>query len=324
MGKRRENRSNLPPCVYIKHGAYYLVKGGKWTRIGSTTAEALTAHARLAGTAPGSTPGGLPALIWKVYEHKLPTLARSTAASYKACATKLADVFASFEPGQVTQRHVAQLKVDMSATPNMANETVGFLRQVYDFALEHQLVDSNPCTGIKRFEVNKRRRCPSDAELARIYAASGDRLQVIIKLLCLTGQRVGDVLRLRRDQLTEQGIRFKQQKTGAPLTIAWSTELREVVERAKTLSETPSLTLLAGRRGAAPHYRSVIEQWHAACAKAGVEDLHLHDLRAYAVTNAKRQGLDPRAVAGHASESMTARYIRIHDEPIVTGPKIGF
>lgn len=27
--------SNLPPCVYFKHGAYYLVKKNKWTRIPS-------------------------------------------------------------------------------------------------------------------------------------------------------------------------------------------------------------------------------------------------------------------------------------------------
>lgn len=322
MSRQRLDGKHLPPCVYQKHGAYYLVKAGKWTRIGETLDEALREYAVRFET-PAT--GAMPELIWKVYQHKLPKLSKSTAASYKTSAKKLAAAFAEFSPSQVTMRHVAELKLGMASTPNMANETVSFLRIVFDYAIEHQLVDSNPCVGIKRLDVKKRRRCPTDVELKAVHAASGDRLKVIIELLCLTGQRVNDVLHIKRSQLVEQGIRFVQQKTGNPLLISWNPELRAAVERARQLHDNNVLAiyLLGGPRGAAPHYRVVIEQWHDACKRAGVEDLHMHDLRAYAVTSAKRQGLDPRAVAGHSSESMTARYIREHDEPVVTGPSCG-
>ena len=325
MSRPRKSSRHLPPCVYEKHGAYYYVKAGKWTRIAGTADEAVVWYATNVAERT-TTSGTMPDLIERVYQHKLPALARATATAYRSHVKTLKRVFADFRPEQVTGRHVAELKLSLSKTPNMANEAVSFLRGVFDFALEHQLVDSNPCFGIKRYEVTKRRRCPSDAELAAIHAAAGPRLKVIIELLVLTGQRVNDVLKLRRDALTEQGVRFVQQKTGNPLTIRWSPELRETVERAKSLHSDNVLAvyLLAGPRGAPPHYRTIHEQWHEALRAAGVEDLHIHDLRAKAITAAKRQGLDPRAVAGHSSEAMTARYIREHDEPLVEGPSFRF
>ena len=33
MTRLRKHDTGLPPCVYFKHGAYYLVKGGVWTRL---------------------------------------------------------------------------------------------------------------------------------------------------------------------------------------------------------------------------------------------------------------------------------------------------
>ncbi len=32
MRPRKKDR-HLPPCMYIKHGAYYLVRKGKWERL---------------------------------------------------------------------------------------------------------------------------------------------------------------------------------------------------------------------------------------------------------------------------------------------------
>lgn len=313
----RQKNKHLPPCVYHRHGAYYLVRGGKWERLGVDLSSALAEYGRRF-SAPK---GGMSALI----EQAMPIITRKVSANtkrqYTIAARKLSAMLAEFAPEQVQQRHVAQIRLSMADTPNMANRCLTVLRLVFDYAVEQQLVDNNPATGIKRLEEAQRERLISPDEYRLIYAAAVPRLQVIMDLLYLTGQRVTDVLSIRRQDITETGIYFKQGKTGARLLVKWSPELRAVVDRAKKLcGNITALTLLHNRRGAAPDYKSVYEQWTTACGKAGVQDADLRDLRAMSGTAAEDQGINPTALLGHASPTMTKRYLRSKKIPTVEGP----
>jgi integrase len=248
----------------------------------------------------------------------------STARQYKHAAAILKRKFVQFAPHQVQGRHVAQLKKDMSATPNMANRCLSVLRQVFDYALEQQLVDSNPAIGIKRHREAKRTRLLSVQEYAAIYAKAGPRLQVIMDLCIRTGERISDVLKIRTADLTDDGIRFVQMKTGAKRVVPWTPELRAIVERSKSLHQNiRSLTLLHNQRGKAPDYSTVKIQWDKARKAAGIPDVTLHDLRAMAATHAKRQGKNPTALLGHTSPAQTARYLRDREEVIAEGPSFG-
>ena len=55
--------------------------------------------------------------------------------------------------------------------------------------------------------------------------------------------------------------------------------------------------------------------------KAGLDDIHLHDFRAKAITDANKQGHDPQALAGHTTEAQTVRYLRDKEIPRVYGPR---
>ena len=319
MPPRKRDR-HLPACVYLHHGAYWLVKRNRWTRLGTDLPGALVAYARL--IQPQRT-GSMGKLITQALDARRAKLAKNTWAQYQVVARKLESILAEFEPHEILPRHLAEIRQAMQDTPNMANRLLSVARLVFDFALERGLIDSNPATGIKRLTEAKRPRLLTDDEVAAIYAKAPPRLQVIIDLLALTGQRVGDVLALRRSDLTDEGIAFTQQKTGARLVIRWSPALRSVVERANTLhGNVRALTLLHNRRGKAPDYKSTYIQWQTACGAAGVSDAHLHDLRAYALTRAQREGLDPTALAGHTSAAMTKRYLRAREIPVVSGPSL--
>lgn len=320
MTRPRKKDRHLPDCVYHRHGAFYYVKGGRWKRIGTTLSEALGEYSRIL-SAPS---GGMARLINQVLDHVEPTLAKSTARQYRVAGRKLAAMMAEFEPDQVRSKHVAEIKVSLRDTPNMANRCLSVLRVVFQHAVEWQLVDSNPCIGIRRHTEAKRGRYLTDDELAAIRGKAGPRLQAIIDLLYLTGQRVSDVLRIRQGDLQPDGIRFQQGKTGAKLTVRWTPDLRAAVERAKALSgPVRALTLFRNARGKTPDYRTVRDQWEAACRLAGVEDAHIHDVRAKSLTDAKRQGKNPTALAGHKSPAMTERYLRGLEEPLVDGPSFG-
>lgn len=320
MNRPRKKDRHLPRNVYQRHGAFWYVKGGKWTRIGSTLREALSTYAALY-EAPN---GAMPELIAKALDTILKRVKPNTQRQYRIAAHKLSRMLREFQPHELQQKDVAALKAGFVNKPNMGNRCLSVLRQVLDYAVEQQLIPSNPAVAVKRLPEKKRGRLLSVAEYQAIYSKAGPRLQVIMDLLIRTGQRVNDVLRIRRADLTEEGIRFQQQKTDAKRVVPWTPELRAVVERAKGLHQNiVALTLLHNRRGKSPDYRSVQEQWQKACAAASVTDARLHDLRAFAATWAKKQGKNPTLLLGHTSEAQTLRYLRDKEEPVAEGPSFG-
>jgi len=319
MNRPRKTKGPYPPCFYQKHGAFYLVKGGKWTRLGSDLSLALGEYGRLM---EGAKLGGMPKAIQDFYDALPADLADSTKTQYKYAAGVLKRKLSAFDIHDVKPKHVAGIKQSMSDTPNMANRVLSFLRQVFSDLVERQLVDSNPCIGIKRLPEAKRKRLISAAEWEAIHSKAGPRLQVIMELQFLTGQRISDVLSIRRSQLTEAGIEFEQEKTGNRLVVKWTPDLRAAVERAKALSaDRPTLTLLRGRNGGAPDYRSVALQWNNACEAAKVEDARLNDARAMSATAAKRQGKSAQALLGHTTEANTNRYTRGLEHIEADGPR---
>lgn len=317
MNRPRKKNKQLPECMYQKHGAYWHVKRGKWTRLGTELRDSLAAYASIY-EAPK---GGMGGVIAQALAQLQPSLKRSTARQYALAGRKLATMLAEFSPGQVQPKHIAGIKLALAKTPNMANRVLSVARQVFDYALEQQLCEINPAASIKRHKEAKRKRILTAAEREAIYGRAGERLQVIIDLLCLTGQRVNDVLKIRRADLTDDGIRFRQEKTDATLIVRWTPELRAVTERARSLhGNIRALTLLHNRRGKAPGYRTIHLQWALACKAAGVEDAHIHDLRAVSASQTKREGKNPTALLGHTSAAQTVRYLREHEEPVVDGP----
>jgi integrase len=315
--RKRSRDTHLPKSCYLRHGAYWFVRQGKWQRLGSDLQSALAAYGRLVA----EPSGGMKSLVDAALEKKKNSIARSTYKQYEVAAYKIKFMLKGLEPHDVLPRHVAQLKLNLAATPNMANRVLSFLRIVFDYALEWQLVDSNPAIGIKRYPEKQRERLISQDEYKAIHAKAPRRLQIIMELCYLTGQRISDVLNIRHADISDDGIYFRQQKTNARLLVRWSPALRETVDAAKALhGNVRALTLLHNRKGKAPDYRTTKDQWNLACERAGVSDATLHDLRAMSGTAAEAQGLDPTQLLGHTSPNQTKRYLRAKKIPQVTGP----
>jgi integrase len=319
MRPRKRDR-DLPSCVYRKHGALWLVKRGRWTRLGDDgdLEAALAVYARLIDRPTG----GMAPLLESTLKHLRPRVAASTYDSYRKAADKLAEVFAEFAPHQVQPRHVVQFQLAYAGTPNMANRMLSVLRQAFDLALRLEMIDANPCVGVNRLGERKRDRYLSDTELAAIRAKAGPRLQVVMDLLYCTAQRPVDVLKIREADIGEDGITFRQQKTGARLTVKWSPELRAAVDAARALYRVRGVYLVRGRAGKPADYRTVAQQWHDAVTAAGVPDAQLRDIRPKSITDADMQGRQAQALAGHATPAMTQRYIRRRRTPLVEGPSL--
>lgn len=319
MKRRRD--SDLPPNVTLKHGAYYWRKGGKWTPLGRDLHQALAELQRL----QSMPTNGMPWLIEEAMKDILPRVRGKTVGNYKNMAKRLKAVFAEFRIKDVTPHVVATIKRSMKHKQGTANALLSLLRQIFDLAVDtYQVADSNPVASIRRFKRKTRDRLISMDEYGKIYAHAGPQLRCIMDLCLYSGQRISDVLAIKRSDLTDTGIEFDTHKTGDKITVEWTPELRDAVERAKALCPAVSiggwLLMSKQRRSLPPAHGTIYALYKKACETGGVDDATLHDLRAMSLTAADAQGLDAQALATHTSRSQTEAYIRARKHKIVQGP----
>lgn len=328
--------SKLPPCVYKSHGAYFHVVRGKWHPLGRDLPKALAEYARRieqVSTVEGQLDPLINSAFDRMKKRKVDPLAENTIKQYEIASKKLKHLLRKFStPDQVKQKDAAMVKKLLAPTPNMANRVLSFGRQIFADFVEDQLIDSNPFLGIQRHKEARRTRLIEWAEWERIYAVAGTRLRAIMDMLFLTDQRIDDVLNIDERDLLEEGVYFRQSKTGKELIVAWNPDLRATVDRAKGLhgkvvrvafeiKDRPR-PLFRTRLGKRPAYKTVYDQWVRACEVAKVDDCNLHDNRAFSATEAKRQGLDPQKLLGHDSERNTRIYLRGREVEVVQGPSM--
>jgi integrase len=300
--------------MHESHGAYYLVKRNKWTKLGRTLPAALRAYADLISTGQGR----IDELIDETIAESVKTCAENTLKTYRRAATAIKKAFAEFSPEQVRPTDIAQFLDAHKDTPNLANQYRTVLKLAFTRAARLGLAESNPVTPIPPFKTRTRDRYITQAEIKRIKEHASPALSVIIDLCYLTGQRIGDVLKIKRKDMDDEGIFVKQQKTGAKLKIKWSAELREVIARANALTgNIKGFHLLASGKGQPFVHDTIHHHWTAACEKANVSDARIHDLRAAAGTDANAAGQDSKALLGHKSESSHQRYMRSKTIPLV-------
>jgi integrase len=308
----------LPPGLFHKHGSYYLVLRGKWINLGRDEAKALAEYANR------QSPGGdlCKRLDQFLIDAKDRKLAATTLAQYSTAVAKLKPLVVEFSPGQLKGKHVAAIMRHFKKTPNMANRVRTVLKMTMDEAVQTGEADANPVVSIKRFKEPARTRYLTHDEYRRIYAVASPRLQVIMDLLYLTGQRISDVLAIKPSQIEGHGIRFRQSKTDNGVVVS-DPQLGEVLERARTLSKVRGIsTLICTRRGRPLAYKTAYDMFIAAAKKAGVEDVTPHDLRAKAGTDGEQEGIDPQKLLGHKSSRSTERYLREKRVHVVSSPSL--
>lgn len=299
--------------MHFKHGRYYYVHRNKWTSLSKDFHVALQEYGKL--VAPMQ--GGMVELIAKWLEDVKPDVATSTWKTYAVAAEKLKRALVEFGPADVKAKHVLALLEHHKATPSMANTMRNVLKQVFAKAVLRGECDVNPVLFVKPNKDRKRDRYLTDGELSAISEKATPTLRAMMDICYLTGQRIGDVLAIRYADITDDGIYFRQQKTGNRVLIAMTPDLAQAVAAAKALHDNVrGLTLFHTRGGKPFAYWTVRTLWERATLAAGIKDAHIHDMRAKAATDAKAQGLDSKLLLGHTTESSHARYLRSKEIPV--------
>jgi len=308
--------NELLPRMYWKRDAYYYVRKRKWRKLSPDYAAALRHY--IAFETPASDWTDIVDAVYQTLEHrrKINDLAANTLDQYQRIRPRVTQAFDK-PIDQITTRDIMRFLDQYERTPNMANRTLSVLRLCFDKALRLGATENNPALAVKRYPERKRTRYITDEEVYRLREHATPKMRAIIDLCYFTGQRIGDILSMTWEQVTEDGILITQQKTGHRLMVQMTPDIQAALDALKA----PRRYVVTARGKSTPMgYMAARDRFRRLCALAGVEDASLHDLRAKSLTDLKRQGGNPQALAGHSLESTTLRYIRDRETAIVSGP----
>ena len=190
-----------------------------------------------------------------------------------------------------------------------ADYAFAVLARSLSWAYNRGLVPVNPCERPGRlYRAARSENVWTHADEKAFHAKAPDHLRLALTLALWTGQRQGDLLRLKWAAYDGETIRLRQRKTkvpivipvGAPLKAALQTEKDRYAQENKDLPET----ILATVHGTAWTESGFRASWRKACIKAGVTDVTFHDLRGTAVTRLAIAGATVPEIAAITGHSM--------------------
>jgi integrase len=230
----------------------------------------------------------------------------------------------------ISREDIAALHHDLAGTPYEANRTVALLSKMFSLAEKWGLRPdgSNPCRHIEKNKEHPRKRYLSPEEYQRLFAVLDEvemqRTEVVdsiaaIRLLALTGRRLGEVLNLRWDQLdlARGTMHLEDTKTGAKDFVLGEQVLTMLCQLRSDRAQD-DVHVIRGRVKGQPLV-NLQKPWQRIRKLAGIDDVHLHDLRHSYAATAVTAGQDLRIIGaqlGHTQMQTTMRYAHVAQDPL--------
>lgn len=312
--RRRTKDKDLPPRVY-QHGRQYRFipidpatgRNGRPIPLGRDRAAALIKWAELMGqTPPGEPDAHTVAGLWTRYARdELPRKADATQKSARQQSKRLLAVFGAMPISALEPHHaIRYLDARGQTSPTQANREIALLRHMLTKATHWGLLPRNPLMHLQyRNPEQARERYVTDAELEHAIEQAPSWIGALMWLAYLTGLRRGDLLRLSRFQLKDDGIEVKERKTGKRVLIEWTPELRRIVDQ--TLADSPDDRLFPLTESAV---NTAWGRFQRKLAATGAERFQLKDLRAKHATDFEESGGDATSQLGHSGRAVTVRH----------------
>ena len=350
---RYRARHRFAPKRFIKLGSYGPVTPEearrKATQILGLVADGKdpafeTKHANLAAITFASTCDRF------LRQHVEPKRKANTVTLYShLIENKIKPFFGNRHFQKVSREEVARFHGSLKNTPVLANRAVTTLAAVYSWAGRIGLVEEgfNPATRIEKFrelpkeryltmtEIGRLGQAPREAESVGIayeieklnpmskHAAKPENRMVVyspfavgaIRLLILTGCRAGEILNLRwREVDLERGLlHLRDSKTGRKIVMLGEAAIT-------VLRSLPHFGdyVIFGTQNDQPR-TDLKRPWQAIRARAGLQDVRLHDLRHSYASVGAGVGLGLPIIGkllGHSQPRTSARYAHLADDPL--------
>jgi integrase len=224
--------------------------------------------------------------------------------------------FGSRPLGQITRAELQdwQAKKRQTCKPATVNRIMCRLRHMFNRAVDWELLDQSPMKGIKFLpENNARLRYLSREECDRLVeSCKAPHLRAIVTVALHTGMRSGEIRNLQWNDLDfDSGfIIIRDSKNGEPRHVPMDSTVVALFRNYPRTSgsEFVFTNATGGRLGWLQH------GFRKALVRAGLTDLHFHDLRHTFASQWMMAGgelYSLKDILGHKTIAMTQRYAHL-------------
>lgn len=181
----------------------------------------------------------------------------------------------------------AKAAVGRIKAPIVANQALAAASAIFSWGVKQEIVPVNPCAQVERNPTRARERVLSDREIPKFWAAfdsAGLVASSALKVILLTGQRPGEVARMRREHIVDgwwelpgdpvPALGWPGTKNGESHLVWLPAAAQDLIAE---LSDDLAGFIFGGERGGAP--RNLDAAMRAVCADLKVERATPHDLR---------------------------------------------
>lgn len=321
MGRKRQANHGLPPRMAVKGNCYYHVTSThprKWTKLGTDLVRARIEWAQIEAGEGGNGDMFTTRLDAYLVSPAFMELAIKTRRQYENVSKTLREYFKGATMKAITPAHIA-MWMDNHKSKIQSNTGKSIISNVFETAVRHGIVNRNPAKEIGYHTIAGRDRFITDAEYQALWDKAEPHVRIAMDIGYLTGTRIQDILDIKLQDVTPEGVFIKQGKTKKRMLFLACPALDDVIARAKALPRPiRGMHLLCNRYGRPYNYRTFNDHWLDAVQATGIEGVHFHDIRAKAATEAKEMGMDYQALLGHATRAMSDKYIRSRETSRVT------
>lgn len=200
-----------------------------------------------------------------------------------------------------------------------AKRTIGILSSVFAYAVENELLERNPCRGVRLAPSKSNERFLTETEAGRLGVVlknwetreNAQQAVTIIRLLSLTGARRSEISELKWSEIDfDQGfLRLGDTKTGLSIRPVSKIALDLLARQPRE----HRIWVFPASTGPAA-YQGLGKIWRQIRHEAGLDDVRLHDLRHSFASFGAAKGLSlPMigALLGHKSVATTQRYAHL-------------
>lgn len=243
-------------------------------------------------------------------------LARSTALAYLRSVAHFTHANGDLHIGEINKQHIVRFVTSITAViqESSADMNLSKINALLRRAAMDGHIASNPCEKLDASQKPKKRGTQREyltIDELRLLAGTPCRNESIKRAFmfaCFTGLRISDIIALRWDMMTRDGIRIRMQKTGELVYIPLTDNARAWLPPGKT---DPVFQL-----GVHPNYLGpFLKEWTEA---AGItKRVTFHVSRHTFATLLISSGADIYVVSkllGHTNVATTQIYARIIDE----------
>jgi len=207
-------------------------------------------------------------------------------------------------------------KYDKKRSLATVNYHLSILSKIFSLAVDAELVDTNPCSRVRKFRLNNgRTRVLSGEEETQLFSALDDNelVKQIVTIALHTGLRRGEIFNLKWfDVDFNRGlVQVRESKSGKKRIVPMNATVRTLLGGLKRTSEYVFPSPKTGGK-----LTDIKRSFRKAVGDAGIGNFRFHDLRHTAATRMADAGADAFTLArilGHSDIRITHRYTHATD-----------